>query len=115
MLEKLDKTLQRFCSSGGHSETSENKDLDELIKKVAALNPFSEIELSSKYAHFFDFKHDRLEYLDVSDLYHWINRHKQNVVMGIGAREKLRNITPAAHLIYIVFKNKTTNEQSKLM
>lgn len=85
MLEKLDDTLQRFSKSGSHSETSENKDLHELIKKVAAFKPFSVLE-GRKYAHFLDFKRDRLEDLDVSDLYHWINKHKRNVVMGIRAR-----------------------------
>ena len=44
MLEKLDKTLNQFSKSGSHSETSENKDLDELIKKVAVFKPFSELE-----------------------------------------------------------------------
>ena len=85
MLEKLDETLQRFSKSGSHSETSENKDLDELIKKVAAFKPFSKLK-GRKYAHFLNFKQDRLEDLDVSDLYHWINKHKRNVVMGIRAR-----------------------------
>ena len=61
--------------------------MDELIKKVAAFKPFSELE-GRKYvcAHFLDFKRDRLEDLDVSDLYHWINKHKRNVVMGIMTR-----------------------------
>ena len=35
ILEKLDEGLQRFSRSGGNSETSEKKDLDESIKKVA--------------------------------------------------------------------------------
>ena len=73
LLEKLDKTLQHFSRS-------ENKDLD-----VAAFKPFSEID-GRKYAHFLDFKRDRLEDLDVSDLYRWINKHKRNIVMGIRAR-----------------------------
>ena len=85
ILEKLDEGLQRFSRSGGHSETSEKKDLDELIKKVAGFQAFREIE-GHKYVHFLDFKRDRLEDLDVSDLYRWINRHKHNVVMGIRSR-----------------------------
>ena len=84
MLEKLDETLRRFSKSGSHSETSENKALEELIKKVAAFKPFSELE-GHKYAHFLDFKRDRLEDLDVSDLCHKINKHKRSVVMGIRA------------------------------
>ena len=68
MLEKLDKTLNQFSKSGSHSETSENQDLDELIKKVAVFKPFSKLE-GRKYAHFLDFKGYRLEDLDVSDLY----------------------------------------------
>jgi len=75
MLEKLDKTLNQFSKSGSHSETSESKDLDELIKKVAVFKPFSELE-GRKYAHFLEFKRDTREDLDVSDLYCWINKHK---------------------------------------
>ena len=56
-----------------------------MIKDVAGFQAFSEIE-GRKYVHFLDFKRDRLEDLDVSDLYHWNNRHKRNVVTGIRSR-----------------------------
>ena len=67
MLVKLDETLQRFSESGSYSETSKNKDLDELIKKIATFKSFSQLE-GHKHPHFLDFKRDRLEDLDVSDL-----------------------------------------------
>jgi len=85
MLENLDESLQRFSRSGSHSESSAKKDLDELIKKVANFKAFSEIE-GRKYTHFLDFKRDRLEGLDVSGIYQWINRHKRNVDLGIRSR-----------------------------
>ncbi|XP_022806485.1 uncharacterized protein LOC111343567 [Stylophora pistillata] len=85
ILENLDESLQRISRSGSHSESSEKKDLDELLKKVVSFQAFCEIE-GRKYIHFKDFKRDGLENLDLSDLYQWINRHKRNVVLGIRSR-----------------------------
>ena len=85
MLENLDESIQRFSRSGPHSESSEKNDLDQLIKKVARFQAFSEIE-GRKYAHFSDFKRDRLDDLDVSYMYNWINKHKRNVQLRIRSR-----------------------------
>ena len=40
------------------------------------MNVFVET-VGRSYNYFFDFKRDRLEELDASKLYHWINKHKK--------------------------------------
>ena len=49
------------------------------------MNVFVET-VGRSYNYFFDFKRDRLEELDASKSYHWINKHKKNMVKGVRTR-----------------------------
>ena len=85
ILENLDESLKRHAKSGKHSDPSKERDLHELIKRAEEMNVFEET-VGRCYNHFCDFKRDRLEDLDASKLYHWINKHKKNMLRGIRAR-----------------------------
>ena len=85
ILDNLDDSIQRISRSGGHSHAGTDKDLNELIKRVSAFQPFRETA-DRKYVHFSDFKRDRLANLDVSALHKWIDKHKRNVDLGVRAR-----------------------------
>ena len=85
IVDKLDESLKRHAKSGKHSDPSKERDLHELIKRAEELNVFEET-VGRSYNHFCDFKRDRLEDLDASKLYHWINKHKKNILRGIRAR-----------------------------
>lgn len=85
ILENLDESLKRHAKSGKHSDPSKESDLHELIKRAEEMNVFEET-VERSYNHFCDFKRDRLEDLDGSKLYHWINKHKKNMLRGIRAR-----------------------------
>ena len=76
MLDKLDGSLKRETRSGEHPEASDNKDLEELVKRAVDLDVFTETEGRS-YQTFNGSKRDRLQDLDLSSLYKWINKHTQ--------------------------------------
>ena len=82
ILESTDRSLDR---ASRHSHVNTEKDLEELIKNVVRLDVFSERE-GRKYGHFANFRRNRLENLDTSSLYQWINKHKKNIAIGIKAR-----------------------------
>jgi len=85
MLGKLDSSLKRETRSGKHPEASAEKDLEELVKRAVNFDVFTETEGRS-YQTFSGFKRDRLEELDLSSLYKWINKHKKNIAFGSRAR-----------------------------
>lgn len=85
ILDNLDKSVQRIARSGKHARSSDDKDLQQLVKKGLEANIFTQ-HAQRSYKHFVDFKRDRLENFDTSSLFKWINLHKKNVVRGIKAR-----------------------------
>ena len=85
ILGNLDQSLKRHAKSGKHSEPCKEKDLHELIKRAEEMNVFEE-KAGRSYNHFCNFKRDRLEELDSSKLYYWINDHKKKLHRGIRAR-----------------------------
>jgi hypothetical protein len=85
ILENLDESVKRHTKSGKHSNPSKEKDMHELIKRAEDLDVFNETEGRS-YSHFNGFKRDRLEDLNGTNLYRWINNHKKNIFNGIRAR-----------------------------
>lgn len=85
ILDNLDKSVQRVRRSCRHTRSSESKDLQQLVKKGLEANIFTQ-HAQRSYKHFSDFKRDRLENFDTSNLFNWINIHKKNVVCGIKAR-----------------------------
>ena len=84
-LVNLDESIKCITESGKHSAPPTSRDRDELLKRAVQLDIFTEIE-GRKYKHFCNFKRDRLDNLDSSSLYQWINRHKRNITWGIKAR-----------------------------
>ena len=82
---KNPKSLKRHTKSGKHSEPCKEKDLHELIKRAEGMNVFQE-KAGRSYNHFCNFKRDRLEELDSSKFYYWINDDKKKLHRGIRAR-----------------------------
>ena len=85
ILDKLDGSLNRQPHSGKHPEGSPDKDIEELVNMAVDLDVFTETK-GQHYQTFSDFKRDRLEDLDLSSLYKWINKHKRNIHLGSRAR-----------------------------
>lgn len=85
VLSNIDSSLQYHHSSGKHGESSSTKNVDVLVKKVQEEDVFT-YNVARKYLHFHDFQRNRLDGLDMSDMFKWINKHKRNVSMGIRAR-----------------------------
>ena len=85
ILLNLYASIKRMTKSGQHSQGSTARDLDELVNRAAQFNIFTELE-GRTYKHFYEFKRDRLENLNGSLLYQWINKHKKNITWGIRAR-----------------------------
>ena len=73
------------CKSGRHTQISDDKDLQQLVKKALEVDIFTE-HAQRSYKQFFDIKRDRLENFDTSNMFKWINKHKNNIVRGIRAR-----------------------------
>ena len=76
----LDASIKHKTKSGQHSQGSTARDLDELVNRAAQFNIFTELE-GRTYKHFYEFKRDRLENLNGSLLYQWINKHKK-ILLG---------------------------------
>ena len=85
VLSNLDESIKRMLRSGKHVEGSATRDLQELIKRAVDFDVFTQIQGRS-YKHFKDFQSNRLESVDASSLYQWINKHKKNITWGIRAR-----------------------------
>ena len=85
MLGNLDETIKRLIRSGKHSSGSLDRDLHELVKRAVEFDIFAQLEGRS-YKHFNCIQRDRLENLNASSLYQWINKHKKNITWGIRAR-----------------------------
>ena len=85
ILNNLDKCVQRVARSGRHATSSDSKDLQQLVKKGLEASMFTQ-HAQRSYKQFADFKRDRLEIFDTSNLFNWINLHKKNVVRDIKAR-----------------------------
>ena len=81
ILDKLDGSLNRQSHSGKHPEGSPDKDREELVNRAVDLDVFTETD-GRHYQTFNDSKRDRLEDLDLSSLYKWINKHKRNIHLG---------------------------------
>ena len=85
ILDNLDENVQRVARSGRHTRSSDDKDLQQLVKKALEVDIFTE-HAQRSYKQFADIKRDRLENFDTSNLFKWINTHKNNLVRGIRAR-----------------------------
>jgi len=85
IINKVDDTVLRVARSGKHSKSSAEKDLEELLKRAVATDIFTQHQWRP-YNHYSGFQQDRLENLNMSDMYRWLNKHKKNVTLGNRAR-----------------------------
>ena len=87
ILDKLDGSLKRQTHSP-------DKDIEELVNRAVDVDVFTETD-GRYYQTFNVFKSDRLEDLDLSSLYKWINKHKRNIHLGSRGRWiiSLRNLS----------------------
>lgn len=85
IMDNLDDNVQRFARSGRHSQSSTEKDLQELVKRVLEADVLTQKD-ERKYDHFVNFKRVRLQNLDMSEVFKWINKHKKNISLGVRAR-----------------------------
>ena len=85
IIERLDGVIKRLNKSGKHAEISTSKDVEVLIKRAVEVDIFSQVDCRS-YKHFSSFCRNELEQLDPSELFKWINTHKNNVYSNSKAR-----------------------------
>ena len=78
--DKVDKSIQRSAGSNVHTHRSTARDLDELVKKAVDTNIFKRHD-NRPYTHFINFERDSFKDVDMSAMFHWINKHKRNVVV----------------------------------
>ena len=88
ILLNLDASIKRMTKSGQHSQGSTASDLDNLVKRAAQFNIFTELE-GRTYKNFYEFKRDRLENLNGSLLYQWISKHKKKILLGESELDRL--------------------------
>lgn len=87
ILDKVDGSLNRQTHSGKHPEGSPDNDIEELVNRAFDLDVLTETDGQHYQTQTFnDFKRDRLEELDLSSLYKWINKHQRNINLGSQAR-----------------------------
>jgi len=79
VLANIDSSLQRVDSSAKHGLSSNEKDVQELLKRTIQSNVFT----GRHYIHFCNFRRNRLEDLIMSDMFQWINKHKRNISLGV--------------------------------
>jgi len=84
--ENIDRSVHRVSSSGKHGLTSSEKDVNILVRRLNESEVFSFHEDGRAYMHFCNFQRNRLQNLDMTAMFKWINKHKKNVSLGIRAR-----------------------------
>ena len=85
IVDKVDDTILRVARSGRHTQSSAEKDLEQLLKRALSIDIFEQHE-GRPYKHYSDFQRDRLEDLDMSAIFKWLNKHKKNISLGVRAR-----------------------------
>lgn len=86
ILGNVDSSLKRKeAASGKHGGSTWAKNIEVLLKRVLENDVFvSNYERTHLY--FTDFNRNRLDGLDMSDMFKWINKHKKYVSLGMRAR-----------------------------
>lgn len=81
----VDQDIKRIRSSGQHTSSSTERDLDELVKRALETDVFT-FSPNRRYQHFTNFERDPFKNLDMTKLYSWINQHKRNIIRGNKSR-----------------------------
>ncbi|CAB3978210.1 Hypothetical predicted protein [Paramuricea clavata] len=84
VINKVDRGLHCAVSSGKHSERSQKSDLEMILKNLQERNIFETEE--RHYGHFPNFQRDPILSLDMSQMYKWIEDHKNKFASGLKAR-----------------------------
>ena len=77
----VDQDIKRIRSSGRHTSSSTERDLDELVKRALQTDVFT-FSPHQRYQHCTNFERDPFKNLDMTKLYSWINQHKRNIIRG---------------------------------
>ena len=81
----VDQDIKRIRSSGQHTSSSSERDLDELVKRALETDVFT-FSPNRRYQQFTNFERDPFKNLDMTKLYSWINQHKRNIIRGNKSR-----------------------------
>ena len=85
IIDRLDDAIIRVARSGKHGHSSDDTDLEELLKRALDVDIFTQQE-ERYYNHYRGFEMDRLQNLNMADVYRWFNKHKKNTDLGVRAR-----------------------------
>ena len=80
ILQNVDHSILVHHSAGSseHSTQSVERDLEELVGKCTTHALYQFVELR-KYVHYHNFQREPFASLDMSEMYKWINKHKNNI------------------------------------
>lgn len=81
----VDQDIKHIRSSGQHTSSSTERDLDELVKRALQTDVFT-FSPNRRYQHITNFERDPFKNLDITKLYSWINQHGRNIIRGKKSR-----------------------------
>ena len=85
VMYNIDRDLKRIRRSAKHKKKSSVTNMDVLVRKLTDEDVFKRMPCRS-YKHFKNFERSPIFWLNMSKIYTWINKHKDN--MSIGTRTR---------------------------
>ncbi|KAK3744046.1 hypothetical protein QZH41_011928 [Actinostola sp. cb2023] len=85
IINNIDHSLHRVVGSGRHTSSSTERDLHVLVNRAVSTDVFF-IHPNRNYNHYSNFERNPFKNLDMSAMYTWMNKHKNNIVLGNRAR-----------------------------
>ena len=85
VMDNIDRDLKRIRRSGKHKKKSSVTDMDVLVRKLTEEDVFRRMPGRS-YKHFKNFERSPISWLNMSKIYAWINKHKDNMSIGTRGR-----------------------------
>jgi hypothetical protein len=85
VMDNIDRDLKRIRRSGKHKKKSSVTDMNVLIGKLTEEDVFSR-RPGRGYKHFKNFERSPICWLNMSKIYTWINKHKDNMSIGTRGR-----------------------------
>lgn len=86
IMNNIDASINCPTSSGSHGQSTVDKDIDKLVERLNQTDVFTYHYSGRTYVEFGNFKRNRLEDLNLSEMFKWIQKHKKNVSSGTKAR-----------------------------
>ena len=83
VMDNIDRDLKR--RSGKHKKKSSVTDMDVLVRKVTDEDVFKRMPGRS-YKHFKNLERSPISWLNMSKIYIWMNKHKDNTFIGTRGR-----------------------------